>query len=202
MTQPPTSLSEAQLESLPGPRSSWRTGHDVQFYDNEEFLVARATDFLREGLRAGQPIIVICTEGHRRGFLKALSTAPEYRMEGAEITWLDARQTLAAFMNGPVPDPELFRATIGNVFEKTLANRSYIVVRGYGEMVDLLCKDGNTEGALALEALWNGLAAKYAFNLLCAYSLGNFMKESNTDCMKRICACHGRVSSATTVDQA
>ncbi len=39
------------------------------------------------------------------------------------------------------------------------------IVRAYGEMVDLLWKDGNVDGAVQLEALWNELgthAALYA----------------------------------------
>ena len=197
MTQPPISLGEAHLTPLPEPTSSWRTGHDVQFYDTEEFLVASATTFLREGLRAGQPLIIICTEGHRRGFIKELALHPEHRIEGVEITWLDARQTMAAFMNGRMPDPELFEDTLGNVFEKVLAQRTYVVVRAYGEMVDLLWKDGNSEGAIALEELWNGLAAKYSFNLLCAYSMGNFHKESRGTDIAAICKCHGRSNLMT-----
>ena len=75
-----------------------------------------------------------------------------------------------------------------------MAKRTYLVVRAYGEMVDLLWKDGNIEGAIALEELWNGLAVKYSFNLLCAYSMGNFFKEAHTHSFRAICASHGRVS--------
>src|ERR1043165_4396011 len=160
----------------------WATGHDVQFYDGEEFLFEAVASFLTDGLRAGQPLVVIATEAHRRGFLDQLR--PIYhdiddRLHGSDIVWLDARETLAAFMEGPTPNPELFEVTVGNVFEKVMADRSYLVVRAYGEMVDLLWKDGNIEGAIALEELWNGLARKYSFNLLCAYSMGNFFKEAH-----------------------
>lgn len=193
MTQPPVGLADARLTPLPEPTPAWRSGHDVQFYDSEEFLVIAVGKFLREGLRAGQPLVIIATEAHRRGFLEELARHPELRVEGADITWLDARQTLAAFMDGRRPDPELFDATLGRVFEKVMAKRSYLVVRAYGEMVDLLWKDGNTEGAIDVEKLWNALAAKYSFNLLCAYAMNNFVMESQSDGFACICGCHGIV---------
>jgi PAS domain S-box-containing protein len=182
---------------LPEPAPAWTTGHDVQFYESESFLYSSVANFLIDGLRAGQPLVVIATEKHRQGFLEKLR--PVYpdiddRLEAHDIVWLDARDTLAAFMEGSSPNRELFEATVGNVLERLMAKRSYLVVRAYGEMVDLLWKDGNVEGAIALEELWNGLARKYAFNLLCAYSMGNFFKEAHTHSFRAICEHHGRVS--------
>jgi hypothetical protein len=113
--------------------------------------------------------------------------------DGRDVVWLDARETLSAFMEGPTPNRELFEATVGNVFEKVISDRRYMVVRAYGEMVDLLWNDGNTEGALALEELWNELAAKYSFSLLCGYSMDSSLKEAHTESYKRICGHHERV---------
>ena len=179
----------------------WATGHDVQFYDGEEFLYETVANFLTDGLRAGQPLVVIATQAHRQGFLDQLR--PIYhdideRIHGGDVVWLDARDTLSAFMEGAKPNAELFEATVGNVFEKVMAKRSYLVVRAYGEMVDLLWKDGNIEGAIALEELWNGLARKYSFNLLCAYSMGNFFKEAHTHSFRTICSNHDRVAPTET----
>lgn len=168
-------------------------GHDVQFYDGEDFLVREVTKFLAEGVRAGQPLIIVATEAHRREFasrLRELGFDADGSYFGSQAIWLDARDTLSAFMEGGMPNRDLFDATIGAVFERALNNRSYLVARAYGEMVDLLWKDGNVHGAIALEELWNALAAKYAFTLLCAYEMGNFYKESHSASFQRICAQH------------
>lgn len=168
-------------------------GHDVQFYDGEEFLVQQVAKFLAEGVRAGQPLIIVATEAHRRQFanrLRELGFDADAFYFGSHAVWLDARDTLSAFMEGGMPNRELFDATIGAVFERVLNNRGYLVARAYGEMVDLLWKDGNVEGAIALEELWNALAAKYSFTLLCAYAMGNFYKEAHTASFQRICAQH------------
>jgi hypothetical protein len=165
----------------------------VQFYRTEEYLTRSVVDFLGEGIRAGQPIIVIATAAHRRAFAKGLrekGVDPDEIMSGRIAIWLDARETLASFMEGGLPNRELFTATVGSVFEKLLDKRHYLVVRAYGEMVDLLWKDANSEGAIILEQLWNELAQKYKYSLLCGYSLDNFLHETGVEGFRRVCGHH------------
>jgi PAS domain S-box-containing protein len=182
---------------VPGPAPAWLTGHDVQFYEKEDFLYSSVAGFLLDGLRAGQPLVIIATERHRQGFMKQLRMVHhdiDERLRNSDVIWLDARETLRAFMEGSLPNRELFEATIGNVIDRLVAKRNYLVVRAYGEMVDLLWKDGNTEGAIALEELWNDLAQKHSFNLLCAYAMGSFFKESHTQGFRAICDAHRHVA--------
>ncbi len=183
-------------DPLPLPSPAGVPGHDVQFYDRDEFLADTVARFLADGVKAGQPLIVIATKRHRAAFadtLRQMGFDPDGAVGAPQPIWLDARQTLASFMEGAMPNPELFTATVGSVFDKTVGERGYLVARAYGEMVDLLFKDGNIEGAIELEKLWNGLAGRHAFSLLCAYSMGNFYKESQARALSRVCAQHGRV---------
>jgi MEDS: MEthanogen/methylotroph, DcmR Sensory domain len=170
-------------------------GHDVQFYKTEGYLVRSVVDFLGDGIRAGQPIIVIATEQHRRAFIEGLRARgldPDRLYSGQLAIWLDARETLEAFMEGSLPSRELFMATVGSVFERLLAKRYYLVVRAFGEMVDLLFKDGNEEGAILLEQLWNELADRYKYSLLCGYSIDNFVHEAGAARFRRVCDHHVR----------
>lgn len=169
-------------------------GHDVQFYDGEDFLAREVARFLAEGIRAGQPLIIVATQAHRRQFASRLRElgfdADEYYF-GTDAIWLDARDTLNAFMENGMPSRDRFESTLGVVFERVLGKRTYLVARAYGEMVDLLWKDGHVEAAIALEEMWNALAARYSFTLLCAYAMGNFYKEEHAASFQRICAQHG-----------
>jgi hypothetical protein len=168
-------------------------GHDVQFYRTDAHLTRTVADFLADGVRAGQPLIVIATEPHRKAFaseLRARGLDIDVILSGREAIWLDARETLGAFMEGGHPNRDLFMATVGSVFERLLRKRYYLVVRAYGEMVDLLARDGNMEGAVLLEALWNELAAKHAYSLLCGYSLDNFLHAPGPEDLKRVCGHH------------
>jgi len=170
-------------------------GHDVQFYRSDDYLTSSVVDFLAQGVRAGQPIIVIATEPHRRAFaegLRARGLDPDELFSGRLAVWLDARETLSTFMEGPVPNRELFFATVGSVFERLLDKRYYLVVRAYGEMVDLLFKDGNIEGAAHVEELWNELANRYKYSLLCGYSVENFLHEAGAAGFRMVCDHHTR----------
>ena len=168
-------------------------GHDVNFYRTDETLVKSVLDFLAAGIRVGQPIIVISTDQHRRAFtagLRARGLDPDVLLAGRLAVWLDARETLNTFMEGGLPSRELFIATVGSVFEKLLDKRHYLLVRAFGEMVDLLLKDGNTDGTIMLEQLWNELAMKYKYSLLCGYSIDNFLHEAGVAAFRRVCDHH------------
>jgi hypothetical protein len=176
---------------------AWSTGHDVQFYETEGFLVSCVAEFLGAGIKHGQPMVVIATEPHRMAFEASLREMHPLALDGmgTDIVWLEARDTLSGFMVNGMPNRERFEATVGAVFARIMATRNYLVLRAYGEMVDILWGEGNFNGALAVEKLWNELGTKYRFHLLCAYSMGNFFKETTTPGFKAVCDYHG--SAAT-----
>ena len=68
-------------------------------------------------------------------------------------------------------------------------------------MVDLLWKSGNAEGAILLEQLWNDLADRYAYSLLCGYSFDNFLKEGGVDGFRRICSHHTHALPLESADK-
>lgn len=200
MAQPISPLEQRETPVLPipvVPIKRWATGHEVRFYESEDYLVETVGSFLVEGVRGGQPLVIIATEPHREAFLAHLRAAridPDELVSGRDIVVLDAREALTAFMEGDMPNAELFELTIGSVFQRIMSHgRHYVVTRAYGEMVDLLWKDGRIEGAIALERLWNDIATKYSFSLLCAYAMGNFLKESHRGDFARICGTHDTV---------
>ncbi len=170
--------------------------HVVQFYESERFLVATVGDFLVEGLTGGQPVVVIATADHSEAFLAHLRSrnvhADRARRSG-QLVMLDAHETLAGFMSGDHPDPARFRENIGRVLERARRDRPYVAMRAYGEMVDVLVRQGNIEGAVELEALWNELAESYAFTLLCAYAMDGFATGAHGAAFETVCRQHMHV---------
>jgi PAS domain S-box-containing protein len=164
--------------------------HAVQFYDTEEFLFEAVAAFLGEGLRSGHPTIVIATDEHRQGFFKALQ---QKGLESHRVIFADARETLAKFMVGDVPDADAFRLHVGGLIQKSANGGGPSAIRAYGEMVDLLWRDAKPEAALRLEELWNGLVRDSSFSLLCAYPMGNFYKEAQCEPFDRVCQLHAAV---------
>ncbi|HEU4632301.1 MAG TPA: ATP-binding protein [Gemmatimonadaceae bacterium] len=171
-------------------------GHRVQFYESDGFLASVVADYLATGLAAGQPSLAIVgrarwEEVSRRLATHAVDAAGA--LQGGLLTWLDARETLASLMAGARPDRDRFHLVIGEALERSRGARPVAEVRAYGEMVDLLCEDGNTDAALRLEELWNELAARHGFSLLCAYDLSHFAGAADDARFHEICRQHAHV---------
>jgi hypothetical protein len=169
--------------------------HAVQFYGDDPSLFRTVAGFLSAGLINAEPAIVIATEPHRAGILEQLAArmidVDQARRMG-DLVLLDAEGLLSLFMVGEEPDSSLFDHNLTGLIEQTLAGRTRTLVRAYGEMVDILWKDGLSEAAIKVEMLWNRLAARHSFALLCGYSMGSFYKQPND--LADICAQHTHVS--------
>jgi DcmR-like sensory protein len=167
--------------------------HAVKFYGNDDSLFSTVAGFLAKGLVHGEPAVVIATEEHRSGIIRRLGDhfvdVPRATRSG-DLLLLDARELLDSFMRNSAPDARLFCPKVGGIVERALRRRK-VVVRAYGEMVDLLWKDGQSRAAIQLEILWNQLAMQYGFWLLCGYSMGHFYKQAIR--MEEVCACHAAV---------
>lgn len=191
-----TAIQQESGDGMARRPATWAPSHDVHFYDDEAVLVEAVSTFLYEGARQGQPIVMIATPSHRAAFIarmRSLGVDLDDLTESRDYVILDARETLSAFMEGSRPNPELFHATVGNVFEKLMRKRRYLLVRAYGEMVDLLWQDGKAEAALALEDLWNELAERFQFTLLCAYAEATVRTSSTArESIISICSRHRR----------
>jgi signal transduction histidine kinase len=119
-------------------------------------------------------------------------------VDSGTLVMLDAAQTLAAFMRASRPDPALFEQVVGGVLAATAAKSPGGHFYAYGEMVDLLWRDGNPEAAIALEELWNGIGERYSFSLLCAYAMSNFGGDRDTSGFAEVCRAHSRVVPTET----
>jgi hypothetical protein len=165
--------------------------HAVRFYENDKSLFTTVGQFLSEGLVAGEPAIVIATRAHQQGIIDELTDrlidVDRARRIG-DLVLLDADDTLALFMTPSGPNAHLFEQYVGRVIDQVVCGHRASLVRAYGEMVDVLWRDGQTDAAVQVEILWNQLATKFAFSLLCGYAMGHFYKQA--DQLARVCAHH------------
>jgi signal transduction histidine kinase/CheY-like chemotaxis protein len=170
--------------------------HIVQFYETDGQLDAAVATYLHAGFAAGEPAVVIATPEHCDGFERALA-ARDVDLAAAQrarrIVILDARETLATFMVDGVPDAAKFEASIGALVAQLVEQNHGRPVRAYGEMVDVLWREGNSRGALALEHLWNELGHRHAFSLFCAYVMSSFFTEQSGAGLNAICDSHSHV---------
>jgi signal transduction histidine kinase len=150
-------------------------GHLVQYYEKEGFLYDRVTDFMSDGLRGSDAAILIATRPHRDGVESRLlhkGVDLGRLTAGGRYHALDAQETLSRIMVGGSPDPHRFAETIGPVIRTARSGDRRVLA--FGEMVALLWAEGNRDAAIRLEELWNDLARRETFALLCAYPITHF----------------------------
>lgn len=167
--------------------------HSVQLYvDSQSFLDA-LEGFASGGLRAGESVIVIATEVHRRA-LDRMLTRRGYDLGQAKLNnryiAVDAEVTLSQFMVDGHMDGEKFNACIMNLFSRARGNGRQ--VRAFGEMVAILWERGDRALTIQLESLWNDFCVRVGLCLFCAYP-GREFNDANQDSMQMICAHHSRV---------
>jgi hypothetical protein len=170
--------------------------HAVRFYEDRDSLCRIVSGFVAEGLALGQRALIIATPPHVQCIIDNLTAATidvEALKATGDLLLLDARETLATFMVNGQPDADFFQASASAALEQLAAGRSG-TIRAYGEMVDVLWKDGQSAAAIKLEMLWNRLANTHDFSLLCGYAMGNFYKDANID---EVCRHHTHTVSDT-----
>jgi signal transduction histidine kinase len=167
--------------------------HFVQFYEEEESLFDMVGQFLGAGLSAGDRLLVIATPEHHKSFMQRLGPPGAQAVQSGMITLLDARETLSNFMVDGAPDPARFRSLLSQVVARTKAKSPHASLRAYGEMVDLLWREGNSDAAIRLEELWNDAGQEHTFSLFCAYTVGNFYKEGDGARFFDVCRNHTHI---------
>jgi DcmR-like sensory protein/helix-turn-helix protein len=185
----------SDVEALAAERAGVREPHHVaQLYEDPEFLVGAVAEFLAEGMKTGGPLVVIATEARRQAIRTHLAAAG-FDVAGAcasgQLTMIDARATLERFVVDGLPEAKRFRRHLGAMIDQRSDGRARL--RVYGEMVDVLCKDGNVDGAVRFEQLWNQLARARRISRLCTYHIDNFATADRSAAFERICDLHTRV---------
>jgi MEDS: MEthanogen/methylotroph, DcmR Sensory domain len=141
-------------------------GYAVDVYADDLAITQELIRFVEDGLALGESVVVVANSQHRASVAARRAYHPPVG-DTEFLLLMDAAETLQKFMVAGSPDPVLFEATIGPIFDR--AARGGRTVRVFGEMVALLWADGNLTGALAVESLWNDMASNRRFFLLCAY---------------------------------
>jgi signal transduction histidine kinase len=170
--------------------------HRVHFYESEQFIVGVVAEYCASALAVGHPTVVIATASHLESLRSVLREEVDVdaALTSGRLTLLDARNTLDTLLVDGRPDPALFDLVIGTVV-RTARSRGgpNALVHAYGEMVDLLWREGRTDAALELEELWNGLATKEPFTLVCSYAIEGFRDASDAARLADVCRRHTHV---------
>jgi hypothetical protein len=152
---------------------------------------AHVAAFLGEGIRRDEIGVVVATEDMRQAIRTQLLRTIPHLDALPDYTALDADELLSNFLVNATPDRERFFHVMDQVFSQSAQARRSI--RVYGEMVALLCHGGRPAAALHLEELWNLLAKRYAFSLLCGYPKSVF-EAQDSQWLLNTCVTHSQLS--------
>lgn len=177
--------------------------HQVQFYDSDAFLIRAVHGFVTPAMQVGESAIVIATREH----LDLLQSMPGalsqhgHRDDKDRFVLLEASETLSTFMVDGLPNEQRFFDVVGGLVYQ-VSDRGNRHVSAFGEMVAVLYSQGNAEAAVRLERLWEKLAQRHRFSLLCAYPLSAFPDAGHRHAFQCICAAHTHVNPIECLDGA
>jgi len=168
--------------------------HIVQLFDTDASLASAVASYFADGFQRGDTLLMVARQAHWRATAKRLAKRGvdvDQAIHGRRLIVLDAATTLGSFMRRGSVDTELFEEVVGSAVRQLAATGPCL--RIYGEMVDLLAEEGNLDGALHLETLWNDLARRYSFTLLCGYASAHFTSRDTVEALKGICGAHSHL---------
>ena len=175
------------------------SSHLVQFYENDSYLVDSVSRVIGESLENGEGAVIIATQPHCEAIEERLTAngldLSALRQQGRFLS-LDASETLAKISLDEYPNAARFDEAISAAITKTNDASPRHFTRAFGEMVALLWARGNRDAALHLEELWNRLAKRLSFGLVCAYPLNSFSTALDGDYLSRVCDQHTHVVPA------
>ena len=170
--------------------------HLVQVYRESYELAESVATYLVAGFEAGEAAVVVGTAAHWPLFADRLSRrgwdSDQLQADGLLLV-ADADEILGAILDEGWPSMPLFTKVVGALIDRAAPASVNGRVRVFGEMVDLLCRRGDDEAADALEGLWNRLAARKHFLLLCGYKVDVFDRDSQVDLLPRVYRSHSHV---------
>jgi DNA-binding NarL/FixJ family response regulator len=189
---------EEPVPLLPLKRWEITRRHEAQFHSDEGSLLGGFTRFIEASLTAGNPVIVIATESHRRSLLQTLQehgVDSAAAIEQGRYIALDVAETLSTFMVNDLPDPVRFSEAAGNLLATAAkaATGKHSRVAACGEGTAILWAQGKAEQAIRLEQLWDEIAKTCNVDILCGYVLKSLQREQESHIYQRICSVHSAV---------
>ena len=170
-------------------------GHLGPSGGNDEELADRVAGYLLGALGGGGVAVVVGTPAHRHA-LEARLTRAHADLQAAARSGayhaLEASGTLHALMPGGQLDAASFERVIGAVIMP--AGRAHRPVCAYSDMVSLLWTAGLVTAAVELEEMWDQLALRHPFALLCSYPAASVTGDGHPAEFAALSRLHGSVA--------
>lgn len=153
------------------------------------------------GLRRGSGVVLACTPAHLRLVeteLCVLGVDIVHAHANGRIVFLDARSVIDTCIVDGAPDAKRFKEGVTAAIRRAAGPRGATTLRAWGEIVDLLAKQGNLHAADTLERLWNEILDETGAQLLCSYELDALDDAARSRVLADIAASHTGVAFCAT----
>ena len=174
--------------------------HEVHFYSDDAALLLGFAGFVETALDAGNPVIVVATEPHRKGILETLlarGVDGAAAIEQGLYLSLDVYEALSTFMVDDLPDSTRFLKIFGDLLSSSAgaAKGKHARVAACGEFAPTLWAQGNADAAIQVEHLTDEVAKTGNVDILCGYVLNSLQRDQESHIYERVCAEHSVVFS-------
>ncbi len=187
------SCHEETLLSLVPRKAEIARSHEVEFYSDDAAFVVGFTRFIEASLRAGNAVIVVATEAHRKDLLATLQAHGVdivAAIEQGRYISLDAAYTLSTFMVNDLPDPAGFFKVVSDLIapaaRATAGGESRVAI--CGECASILWAQGKADAAIQVEQLCNKLTKRYGMDILCGLLRTSVRCEEDQEIFRKICS--------------
>jgi DcmR-like sensory protein len=176
--------------------------HLAQFHRDAAALSDSVLQFVEAGLRRDNSVLVIASAAQLEQLLDRL-TERKFNVKSlrnsAQLGVMDATKVAAQYMSENQPEWGRFRAAL-----LPMLSRFEPYGRGtriYSELSGTLWRDGNVDGAIRLEELWNTLAVSHPFSLYCGYTMDTHREESYAPPLEELGRAHSDILSTPEDEQ-
>jgi hypothetical protein len=173
--------------------------HAVQFHSYERRFIEGVGDLVDHALRRGHLVAIVATAAVRAGLAVCLQRCGWNVGESGEYGRyhaMDAAESLAGIMRDDRPDPERLGEAVATLERMRLdaADTPDPRLTLVGEIAVPLLLDGNAQGALEIERLWNRLTGRLPWLGVCCYPTAVFADLTASQPLQDVCAEHVAVS--------
>lgn len=171
--------------------------HALHLYQEESCLGDALTDYVAEGLRLDEGVIIIGSTERWQQLLEQLHAsgvdARNHALRG-QLRLFGQQMVLSTCLANGLPVRHKFGQVLGAVLG--LARMRYERVRVVSELTDSLWRAGQRESACALERAWRPLLAVHDVRLLCVCPIDSLEGHFYDGTLQTLCAAHTHVRPA------
>ncbi len=172
--------------------------HEVHFYSDDAAFLLGLGGFVETALNAGNPVVVVATEPHRKRLLETLLARGVDGVAAIEqglYLSLDVYEALSTFMVDGLPDSVRFLKIFGDLLSSSAgaARGKHVRVAACGEFAPTLWAQGNVDAAIQVEHLTDEIAKTGNVDILCGYMLNSLQRDQQSHIYEKICAEHSAV---------